>query len=461
MRINEARIADFLENMEAIDSTSTFFEGLFRLPPAHALTVENGALRTWRYWQLTAPPIVEHQRDEDYEDAFLEVFTQAVRDRLRSPDPVGSMLSGGMDSGSVVAVAARLLHQSGAPPLRTFSAVHSDPECMESRAISLAMTLPHIIPQAVSSAAPEEFRDEVAATIRACAEPFDGHMAMIMAIYAKARRDGIRTMLDGVSGDTTISAGNIVQWHLDEGRLWQAWQEARADERFWGHFMPARQQFAKLARRKFAPPRLRAAWQQVKPLLYREHSDGTSLVSAELAQRINFVARRQQFYENTSIPNDLRSETRARRMLHPFAIAGRERYDRVAGAFGIEPRDPFLDTRLLEFCLTLPVDQIKRDGWPKRILRRSMAGLLPDDLRWRTGRTHVGGWFIAACLPLDSSPPAKDLAEGLSAYVCERTARDLIAARNNDVALAKVNDLTYLHLWARWVAEGRESGDGA
>jgi asparagine synthase (glutamine-hydrolysing) len=284
-------------------------------------------------------------------------------------------------------------------------------------------------------------------------------MAMIMAIYARARRGGIRTMLDGVSGDTTISAGNMVQWHLDEGRLWQAWQEARADERYWGHFMPARQQFARLARRKFAPPRMRAAWQQIKPLLYREHADRISLVGAELAARIHLDARRQAFYENTSVPNDLRPETRARRMLHPFAIAGRERYDRVAGAFGIEPRDPFLDTRLLEFCLTLPVEQIKRDGWPKRILRRSMAGLMPDALRWRTGRTHVGGWFIAACLPLVSSRPARGLGEGLSAYVCEQAARDLLAARHDDVALARINDITYLLLWARCVAERRDSGD--
>jgi asparagine synthase (glutamine-hydrolysing) len=87
---------------------------------------------------------------------------------------------------------------------------------------------------------------------------------------------------------------------------------------------------------------------------------------------------------------------RARSLSHPFLVAGLERYDRVAAAAGVEPRHPFLDRRVLDFCLRLPGDQKLRDGWPKAILRRSLAGLLPDEIRWRQGKEHLGWAFSKA-----------------------------------------------------------------
>ena len=97
-RINEVRIADFLVGLEGIDKTSTFFEEVFRLPPAHTLTVTRSSIRLRRYWTLEVQdPSFALPSDEAYAEAFLEVFGEAVRCRLRAVDPPGSMLSGGMD----------------------------------------------------------------------------------------------------------------------------------------------------------------------------------------------------------------------------------------------------------------------------------------------------------------------------------------------------------------------------
>lgn len=146
-------------------------------------------------------------------------------------------------------------------------------------------------------------------------------------------------------------------------------------------------------------------------------------------------------------------------MLHPYAIAARERYDRIAGACGIEPRDPFLDPRLLAFCLTLPPDRIKRDGWPKLILRRSMAGLLPDSLRWRTGRTHVGSWFVSAC---EAEPPEalpSRLGASLCPFVDQEAVERLGALLPEYFAVASLTELTYLAEWISGVAQARKIGD--
>lgn len=108
-RINQGRIANHLvTQLEGIDKTSTFFEEVFRLPPAHALLVSPEGVRLWRYFSLEPGPELRLSSNEAYAEAFLEVFTEAVRCRLRGAATVGSMLSGGMDSGSVVAVARGL-----------------------------------------------------------------------------------------------------------------------------------------------------------------------------------------------------------------------------------------------------------------------------------------------------------------------------------------------------------------
>jgi asparagine synthetase B (glutamine-hydrolysing) len=77
---------------------------------------------------------------------------------------------------------------------------------------------------------------------------------------------------------------------------------------------------------------------------------------------------------------------------------GRERYDRVAGAVGIEPRDPFLDLRVLSYCVGLPDGHVLAQGWPKAILRRATADLVPDEVRWRRGKEHLGWTFTAALI---------------------------------------------------------------
>lgn len=459
LRINEGRIADMIQNMEAFDDTSTFYLDLHRLPPAHSLTITDGTPQLRRYWQLDPAPVIHRKSDAEYEEAFLEVFTEAVRVRLRTAGGLGSMLSGGMDSGSVVAVASRLLKNAGAPPLRTVSALRPDPDCLESNAIREAMAMPHIAPLAVSTAAPEEFRDEVAAMVRTCAEPFDGHMAMVMAVYAKARAAGINTMLDGGCGDTTLNSGNIVSWHMAAGRFAKAWQEARADERYWGHWMPARREFAKHLRRRLIPLPIREAVYAARLATGLAKPREPLLLDKAFAARIDFAARERQFRARVTIPDDQRPETRIHRMLHPYTIAGRERYDRVAGACGIEPRDPFLDPRLLAFCLTLPPDRIKRDGWPKLILRRSMDGLLPDSLRWRTGRTHVGGWFISVCETQSPAALRGEIADSISEFINPDALEQLATLPLEDFAVASLTEVRYIARWISGIAYARKIGD--
>ena len=393
-RINEARIADFLDDLEGIDFTSTFFEDVFRLPPAHALVVDAGGLSMCRYWALEPGPALEIDSDEAYAAAFLTVFTEAVRCRLRSAGPIGSMLSGGLDSGSVAAIAARLLRSNGDGPLRTYSAISPDADsCAESDAIRVALGIDGIEPTLVDHSALGPMLDELWRLECETGEPFEQHMTLIRAVYLAARQSGVRVMLDGAAGDVVLTSGNRVAEHLRQRRFRLAWRAASGEQAYWkipryrfrsffgGLWVAFVPNVIRRARRRFA---------------WRIDDANIGLgrgISPDFARRAVLRARRAAMRARTSLRDLPDVERRIEKIGHPHLVAARERYDRTAAAVGIEPRDPFIDIRLIEFCLSLPADQMQRGGWPKHILRRATAGLIPDAIRWRLGKEHLGWAF--------------------------------------------------------------------
>ena len=109
--LDEQKVADFLVLLQRTDSS--FYRGVRRLPPGHTLTVDQSSTRVERYWSPAPTQILRLGSDQAYVDAFLDVFETAVRSQLRSDGTVSVMASGGLDSSSVAAVAARQLREQG------------------------------------------------------------------------------------------------------------------------------------------------------------------------------------------------------------------------------------------------------------------------------------------------------------------------------------------------------------
>jgi asparagine synthase (glutamine-hydrolysing) len=90
--------------------------------------------------------------------------------------------------------------------------------------------------------------------------------------------------------------------------------------------------------------------------------------------------------------------------------AGRERYGRIAAATGMEARDPFMDKRVIEYCSRLPGRIRFRDGWPKMILRETMAETLPYEVLWTRRKPHLGWLFSEAVTKLAMTRGELDIA---------------------------------------------------
>ena len=387
-RLNETRVADFLLGLEGADFESTFFSGVLRLPPAHSLTMGRNGLSIRRYWTLKPPPLLELSSEDEYADAFLKVFTEAVRCRLRGAGPVGSMLSGGIDSGSVVAVATSLLAAAGDPALKTISAIGSDPRsCRESSTILEVVKLPHLEPLLISPAILEEHGESILALTEQVNDPFDAHMVMIRTIYQQARESGLSVILDGVYGDVALTSETYQPRLLRRGSWRLAWREAIGEETFFGWGWTRWHSLKASAIRAFAPNWLRWLWRRLPP------HRSIACLNGKFARKVRAIERIDRCWQMNDPLGRNFVKDRCRAMSSANPLVGRERYDRVAASCAIECRDPFMDVRVLELSLRLPGDILHRDGWRKMILRRAMRGLLPDAIIWRRGKEHVGWQF--------------------------------------------------------------------
>ncbi len=122
-RLNELRILDYLANIFD-DRAITFYKDIYRLPPASTLLVTRRQQKIAKYWSLDPKRELKLKSDEEYTEAFRDCFVRSVRDRMRSAFPIGSALSGGLDSSSIACVARRINEsQASGAPLHTFSLI--------------------------------------------------------------------------------------------------------------------------------------------------------------------------------------------------------------------------------------------------------------------------------------------------------------------------------------------------
>jgi asparagine synthase (glutamine-hydrolysing) len=234
-------------------------------------------------------------------------------------------------------------------------------------------------------------------------EPFDNHMTLPRAVYLAAHRQGLKVVLDGVAGDVVLGEGSHIARLIRRGRWLTAYREASGQERFWGKTYPAWRELYRGTRSVFATPSVRRLHRRLLgPRRLRQRLQQNirdSLINPDFAQQIR-LDERLQILDGHGSGGLLTpyGKERAQAVDHPYLSVGRERYDRVASAVAVEPRDPFLDRRVVAFCLSLPGEQKLGDGWPKIVLRRAMAGRLPDAVRWRTGKEHLGWAFTSALI---------------------------------------------------------------
>lgn len=366
-RANRRALFRYLSRGDLDLDHETFFEGIDSLPGGHYLLVDHeGRGETRRYWEARASEM-PRGRNEAVE-RFRELLFDSVRIRLRSDVPVGSSLSGGIDSSSIVATihaqkSSRAVHQ------KTFSARFHSAAHDEGRFIN-------IVTYRVDAEAhevwvePEQFIDAFERLQYhqeepvASASPFAQWLVMGLA-----KEHHTTVLLDGQGADEILAGydqahGMFLAHWLRQGRLDRVARELLSYGRRYRGARDPLQYAAYYSlpggfRDRLVERYYRSAG-VVSEELHREFAPDHVEGPAPFRDRLRNELVRWQ--TTTQLPEFLR-----------YA-------DRNSMAFSREVRLPFLDHRLVEFCFGLPADLLLRGATTKVILRDSMRGIVPDEI---------------------------------------------------------------------------------
>jgi asparagine synthase (glutamine-hydrolysing) len=368
--VDEAVAFQYLAQGVQDHSDATFFRGIRQLPAGHSLHVDLSgpslAMRIEKYWEL---PIVEQPGAEEksYIEEFADLFQKAVRQHLRSDVPVGSCLSGGLDSSSIVAAAASAGRGS---QIHSFSSCFDDPELDERPFIremvsSAGLAAHWIFPK------PEAFWNDLSCLIWHQDEPVGGTSVYAQwCVMRAARQSGIPVLLDGQGGDEILCGYRkfylFYLWHLMRHAHPRFFSEAAS----WAFGLGLR------------------GWSQshAKRYLARSRKSRHSLISRVCCP--DFMERSEAF-PIAAIGPGRTLEHRQKDDLTRYSLPSLLHYeDRSSMAHSVESRVPMLDHELATFAVNCPPALKLRAGWTKWILREAVKGTVPE--RVRTRKTKLG-----------------------------------------------------------------------
>lgn len=361
--VDESRVAA-MARFDLSDPEATLYQGIRRLPPASSLEVTPGSVRLSRYWSPEDAPEVRLPSSAEYAEAYRELFTRSVAARMRGPARIGSTLSGGLDSTSVACVARDLLGERGALPLPVFSARYRVAAASdESQFIDAALAGDGFEGLTVEPERWGPLSDWEDAQEGADEPLFNPQMALHWALYEGAAAAGVSVLLDGYGGDSVVSHG--------AGRL----TELAAS----GHLLDALGQARALAREAGEP---------LLPLLRRHVV--APLAPTAVRHLWRLLRRRQGL--KVAPPRSERAAHVAELLFgnHAFALGIA---DRAAARHQVEPRYPFLEPQLAEFCLGLPAKEKLDGGLSRNVARRGLIFTLPPLIATRGGKGNLGPAF--------------------------------------------------------------------
>jgi asparagine synthase (glutamine-hydrolysing) len=366
-RPSQSGVYNFLTNEGTDAGSETPFESVFALPAAHAMRFSRRSrcLKIWRYWDLDAEREIRYPDNRQYADRFLELLSDSVRLRLRSDVAVGSSLSGGLDSSTIVGLVARTNPRAGQ---ETFSARFSDAAFDEGPHIQRMTASAGVSNHAVHPD-PKNLPREIEALTWQQDAPF--HSSSIYAqwcVMRLARDHGVTVLLDGQGGDEVLAGYHTCfsGYFANSLRRFRFLSAAGAVRRYaathgYNHLPLI---FAGLL-----PAGLRASakrWRQPRAIS-RDFEDATRGTRTPVETKFRHPLH-QLLYEmltKTSLPALLR-----------YA-------DRNSMAFSREVRLPFLDHRLVEYCFAIPAEQKLDGATTKIVLRNATRGVLPEEIRNR------------------------------------------------------------------------------
>ncbi|WP_121353934.1 asparagine synthase (glutamine-hydrolyzing) [Flavisolibacter nicotianae] len=354
------------------DPFETFYHNIHKLPAAHWLTysLPQNELATERYWQ--ADIAVDNSLSEaEAIHRFEDLFRQSIHRRMRSDVPVGTSLSGGLDSSAIVAfcageTSAQYTHNGFTA---SFPGFEKD-ETSQAATVAKQFGLHHYTTTV-------EERDVVSLMQKISQqqdEPFSS--ASVLAqykVFELARQHGVPVLLDGQGADEILAGYHkYYKWWWQE--LYRQKKLGKSGERTAAQALGIKEGFGFQNKAAALLPEFSASiLQSQKAKKAFQHPD--------LNRDFAFGNKRNLYYSTPStfdLNGVLYYNTFVNGLEELLRLA-----DRNSMAHSVEVRLPFLQHQLVEFIFTLPPQFKIHQGWTKWLLRKAVDKKLPQEIVWR------------------------------------------------------------------------------
>lgn len=396
-QMNEQWVSEFLAipvRVDSVDCFSTVYRSVEQLPPAHSVTVTGERVVFSRYCRLEAPEMLRLKSNEEYEEAFREVFGRAVRDRLRTRLAAGANLSGGLDSGSVVSFAAEEMRRRG-QPLHTFSSypidsfegfplhgrVADERPYIRETISHVGNIHPHFLnfPERNSYSEIEEWLDILEMPYK-----FIENSYWLKGIYEQAQQENLGVLLSGQRGNWSISWGPALDYQAKLIREFRWFAFYRENRQYTRSMDADRRKVLQIVGRKAFPALSRLTGGAPEP--------PPELIHPDFAKRTEVYGRLQalQLDGAPSARNVYEIRKQHFEQPHIWNVNGTVA-TKLSLKYGVWDRDPTNDIRVIRFCLSVPEEQYVQNGVDRSLIRRSMEGRLPDTVRLNRKRRGVQG----------------------------------------------------------------------
>lgn len=360
---------------DPIDKSSTFYQDLYQLKPAHYVIVKKDLqIKQIKYWDID----LSIEIDISFEEAqkkFRELFEDSVRKRLRSDVPIGSSLSGGLDSSSIVMLIDKIKGKEQVQ--KTFSARFNNFDKDEGEFMQFVINKSNVEPFFVYPTAKSALNN-FDKLVYHQEEPFISFSLNAQFEVMKLAKDnGITVMQDGQGADEILAGydsyyssyfmelyNNNRKKYKSELKAYNNFKSINAKKETIAFKLNAK--YYKSSKRvsnliKNIRPSDSSYFNGINPSLVAEYKTTKN----PLAKYPNL---KQSLYNS----------------LFNRGLSELLRYsDRNSMANSIEVRLPFLSHKLVEFLFSLPNEYLLKSGWTKLILRKSMEDILPNEIAWR------------------------------------------------------------------------------
>ncbi len=397
-------LADYLVKMPP-EPGESLFSRLRRLKAGHVLIARRSGIALHPYWRPDLRRETRFRHDREYIEAFHALFERAVSDHLRSATPAGIMMSGGLDSTSVAAVAASLLGKEGKRlaaftevPRQGFSgAINKGRYADETPLVSaMARMYPNLDLKLIATNA-GFYLDDIDRYFAAAESPFPNASNRIWmeAILCASSLEHTRVLLTGVMGNNTMSwSGSGLFTQLIRRRRWnRIVRELRAVARLNGIGSALGMLAGSLS--SLLPD---SAWILMRMLRTRDASPHRPW--------LRYSAARPEFLRAQKVEERMRRRGKnlllrvwpdSRAYRYALFLNADIRSDIERGyeaLYQVQERDPTADLRLVEFCLSIPEEQYFRDGISRRLIRDAMRERLPHEVLSNPLRgLQAADWF--------------------------------------------------------------------